>query len=279
MNSVSVIMATNKADSYLDEAIASVFANQDVEIELVLVLDGIQLPQPLPAWSSDPRVTIVPLAAPSGLPTGLNAGITAAKYDVIARLDADDNASPTRFRQQLDALFGDDSPALVGSRTVLIDEHGRVLGEPQQSYGSDIRRDLLLQNVVPHSTYMLRKADAFAVGLYNPELRQMEDYDFLLRIATLGPISMLSDRLVQYRIHSGQMSKKATWRAPYISTISRRRRELGTFLGVPASEVHLKNFVWRAVQVARSTGLLKPRHLIGVQTESKSESTHRQPIE
>lgn len=264
MNSVSVIMATNKADSYLDEAIASVFANQDVEIELVLVLDGIQLPQPLPAWSSDPRVTIVPLATPSGLPTGLNAGITAAKYDVIARLDADDNASPTRFRRQLEALFGDGSPALVGSRTVLIDEHGRVLGEPQQSYGSDIRRDLLLQNVVPHSTYMLRKADAFAIGLYNPNLRQMEDYDFLLRIAKLGPISVVCDRLVEYRVHSGQMSKKAAWRANYISAVVQRRRDLGRHLGVSAVEVHLKNMIWRMVQVARSAGILKPRHLLGV---------------
>ena len=169
-------------------------------------------------------------------------------------------------------LLGTNAPVLVGSRTRLIDEHGVDLGEPQQTCGSDIRRDLLLQNVVPHSTYMLRKADAIAIGLYNPNLRQMEDYDFLLRIAQLGPISVVCDRLVEYRVHSGQMSKKAAWRANYISAVVQGRRDLGRYLGVSAVEVHLKNLIWRSVQVARSIGLLKPRYLIGVKAPAHNQS-------
>lgn len=264
MNAVSVVMATNRADAYLDEAVASVFSNTDIELELVLVLDGITLPTPPPAWVSDSRVTLVELPQPSGLPTGLNAGIRAAKHEIVARLDADDNAFATRFRLQLTELLGPNIPVLVGSRTLLIDEHGAILGSPQQHCGADVRRQLLLQNVVPHSTYMMRKSDALDVGLYNPALRQMEDYDFLLRMALRGPISVVCEPLVEYRVHSGQMSKKANWRANYISAVIAGRNELGRFLGVNALEIHLKNAIWRLVQLARSAGILRPRYLIGV---------------
>lgn len=257
-------MATNRVDGYLDEAVESVLNSIGVEIELVLVLDGVHLPESPPEWTNNPGITLVPLAQSNGLPTALNAGIRAAKHEVIARLDADDNALPNRFVQQLKALTGLGAPVLVGSKTVLIDENGAEIGAPQQVCGDDIRRELLLQNVVPHSTYMLRKDAAMSIGLYNEDLRQMEDYDFLLRIAQQGPIAVLCEPLVQYRVHSGQMSKKANWRANYISAVTTGRRELGKLLGVSAIEVHAKNLIWRLVQIARSTGILKPRYLIGV---------------
>lgn len=262
-------MATNRIDDYLNEAVGSVFQSVDVEIELVLVLDGIQLPDVAPHWATKPNVKVVTRKHSEGLAAALNTGIKAASNEIIARLDADDRAMPQRFIHQLRTLQNDSPPILVGSRTIIIDEFGNQLGIADQPCGADIRVDLLLQNVVPHSTYMLRKSDAIRVGMYDESLRQMEDYDFLLRLGQLGRIEVLCDRLIEYRAHSGQMSKKASARANYITAVGHGRRALGAHLGRPRIEVETKHLFWKAVQFARSNRMIRPGHLRGL-TSSES---------
>lgn len=264
LNAVSVVIASNRMDAYLDEAIASVLASTGVEVEIVLVLDGIELAKPKPSWAADNRIRVVSRAVSGGPAAAANDGISVARHEIIARLDSDDLMSPTRFQKQLQALQSAPESVLVGSKTILIDDSGEPIGTPQQPCGTDIRRDLLLQNVVPHSTFMFRKADALAAGMYDAQLRQMEDYDFLLRMARRGPVSMICEPLVHYRVHPHQTSKKAKWRADYISAVITGRIELGKFLGVSSLEVHTKNLIWRLVQIVRSAGILKPRYLIGV---------------
>lgn len=257
-------MATNRIDSYLEEAVTSVFTNKDHDIELVLVLDGIPAPTSKPKWMQDPRVNIVVRQESAGLGAALNTGIKNAKHEVIARLDGDDNSLPERFTKQLNALNSSSKPILVGAKIVIIDENGAEVGAAKQVCGNDVRPNLLFQNVVPHSSYMLRKSDAISVGLYREDLQQMEDYDFLLRIASLGPISVLCEPLVQYRVHSAQMSKKAAWRANYITVVIDGRRKLAKFLGVSSISVEVRNIVWRGVQIARSFNILRPRHLLWI---------------
>lgn len=262
MEAISVIMATNRIDAYLEEAVSSVFANDGLDIELVLVLDGIPTPTPKPQWMGDPRVNIVVRKQSEGLGAALNTGIRNAKHEVIARLDGDDNSLPERFTKQLKALNSSSKPILVGTKIVIIDENGDDVGAAKQVCGIDVRTKLLFQNVVPHSSYMLRKSSAISAGLYREDLQQMEDYDFLLRIALLGPISVLCEPLVQYRVHSAQMSKKAAWRANYITVVIGGRRLLAKLLGVSSVSVELRNIVWRTVQLARSFKIMRPRHLL-----------------
>lgn len=262
MEAISVIMATNRIDAYLEEAVFSVFANKDLDIELVLVLDGVPAPAPEPKWMQDPRINLVVRDKSAGLGAALNTGIKNAAHEIIARLDGDDNSLPERFTKQLNALNSSSKPILVGAKIVIIDENGAEVGAAKQVCGSDVRPNLLFQNVVPHSSYMLRKSDALSVGLYREDLQQMEDYDFLLRIALQGPISVLCEPLVQYRVHSAQMSKKAAWRANYITVVIDGRRKLAKLLGVSPISVESKNYIWRTVQLARSFKILRPRHLL-----------------
>jgi glycosyltransferase involved in cell wall biosynthesis len=264
MEPLSIVMATNKIDGYLDEAVTSVFANLGLELELVLVLDGVVFPPRKTAWMHDPRVTVVQREISTGLGAALNSGVKNARYEIVARLDADDIAAPDRFGKQLDRISRVDPPILIGSKIGLIDEHSKPLGAAKQVCGDDVRRDLLLHNVVPHSSYMFRKTDAIAVGLYREDLEQMEDYDFLLRMALKGRIAVLCESLVQYRVHSNQMSKNADWRANYITAVESGRKLLGDSLGVARVSVWLRNYVWRAYQVARSLRFVQPRHLVGV---------------
>lgn len=269
MENISVIMATNRIDHYLDESVTSVFNTEGVRVELVIVLDGISLPPNKPTWVADPRIKLVHNEHSRGLGAALNIGIRAASHEIIARLDSDDNSYPARFVLQIEQLISPTNPILVGGMIELMDEHGRSLGSAKQPCGPDVRKTLLLQNVVPHSTYMFRKSDALKVGLYNESLKQMEDYDFLLKMAQRGPVSVVCQPLVRYRIHSGQMSKAAQWRANYISAVTNQRVALAKVIRVSRAEVALKNAIWRIAQISRSLGLTKPRHLIGVSQRSE----------
>lgn len=264
MDSISVVMATNRINKHLDQAVASVFANENLDLELVLVLDGILLPDIIPTWANDARVKIVKRETSHGLAAALNTGIKAATYDIIARLDADDISIASRFVNQLRALNSFSKPALVGSRMELIDESGSALGISKQPCGPDVRTTLLLQNVVPHSSYLFKKADAFSVGLYREQLKQMEDYDFLLRMAKLGPINVLCEPLIQYRVHPEQMSKSANYKGDYIEAVITGRHALGKHLGVSPIKIWIQNLLWRLAQALRSLGLTQPWHLRGI---------------
>ena len=271
MSPLSVVMATNRFDSYLGQAVSSVLANEGVELELVLVLDGIRVPQSPPDWIRDERIKLVARKTSAGLGAALNEGIMTARHELIARLDADDNAAPDRFREQLEILARCKPPVLVGSRAVLIDEAGSLLRGARGSCGADVRRTLLFHNVVPHSSYMFRKTDAIAAGMYREDLRQMEDYDFLLRMALLGPVTVVCEPLIEYRIHSTQMSKRAGWRGDYVTAVTSGRKRLGESLGVPNALVTLANTLWRIYQVARALRIAKPLHMAGVNGRNIAE--------
>lgn len=275
VNGISVVMATNRVDHYLNESVTSLFSDDEINIELVLVLDGITVPPNPPAWLTDSRVKIILNEKSRGLGAALNLGIRAATFDVIARLDSDDNTLSGRFQLQLDQLNSSLNPVLVGGKIRLIDEGGRHLGSPTQVCGPDVRRSLFLQNVVPHSTYMFRKSIAFEVGLYDEKLLQMEDYDFLLRMSQRGPVSVICREVVDYRIHSGQMSKKANWRANYVQSVMRQRRELAKAMNVSVAEVTVKNLIWEVAQISRSLGLTKPRHQMWLKKPSINQDSDR----
>lgn len=262
MENISVVMATNRIDSYLDDAIQSVFANKGINIELVLVLDGIPFPVSHKDLLSDKRIKVVQKIESAGLGAALNTGINSASHEIIARLDADDNCYPTRFEEQLTILKGPNAPVLIGSKMVIINEFGEIQGESKQDCGADLRKNLLLQNVIPHSSYMFLKSNAIEIGLYREDLKQMEDYDFLLRIAMKGPIAKVCHPLIEYRVHSGQMSKRAAWKANYITAVIEARNNLGNYLEVSKFQIAINNFIWRSVQFARSLKLFKPRHLL-----------------
>ncbi|UOE44493.1 glycosyltransferase [Agromyces larvae] len=259
MTEVSVIIPTNRIDRWLDDAIESVLASRGVEVVLVVVLDGIPVDESRP-WADDPRVEIVPLPENVGQTVAMNTGVRASRTSYVARLDSDDLVDPDRLALQADHLDRHpDSPA-VGSAVIRIDEHSRVTGEVALPTGDDIRPTLLLSNTVAHSSLLFRRSAFDAVGGYDERLRQMEDYDFILRIARSGPIANLPRPLIRYRVHSGQTSRGATPRGRHIDAVSRGRLELARSIGASPVLTRVKLSAWRALQFLRYHRLVRPGH-------------------
>jgi hypothetical protein len=89
----------------------------------------------------------------------------------------------------------------------------------------------------------------------------MEDYDFILKLATIGKIASLAEPLVGYRIHSGQISRGAKPWGPHIRAVLAGRVTLAKIIGTPTLSLLLKNSAWLGVQYLRYFGLRKPGYL------------------
>lgn len=245
---MSVVIPVGRVDRWLDEAVASVLAEEAVDLEVIAVFNnGAEVPDGWP-FLADERLRVI--STPDSLgPAGAGQrGIDAARGTYVACLDSDDLALPGRLGTQLDWLERNPDAVLVSSQVDWIDEEGERVGAFDLPTGGDVRMHLLKLNVAPHSSWMMRLAAAREVGGYNLDMRQMEDYDLLLRLGRLGPIAVLPDTLTAYRLHSDQMSRAVRPNGDYVREIARGRSALGRAIGANPMRVFLDRCWWESQQ-------------------------------
>lgn len=257
ISQVSVLLPTISVDAWLDEAVWSILNSADVEIELLVIFDGCQ-PDYSRDWISDPRIRLIIHDQRVGLPTGLMSGLTQAKHELIGRLDADDVAEKNRLSKQAKFLQENPNCVAVGSRVRIMDERGVLGNEIRYPVGPDIRKELILQNVVPHPGSMFRKSASAQIGGYDVTLKNMEDYDFWLRMATEGEIANLDEVLTFYRVHSGQMSRGAKPFGPYINQVLASKSNLARKLNYSRTRFLVEQLIWLTVQYLRYFRVIKP---------------------
>lgn len=256
----TVVLPTNRPDAWFSRAVKSILGNDCGGFECLIVLDGVQAP--CEDWAEDPRVRLLYVEEPLGLAHALNKGVSAAQGQFIARMDADDVARCDRLRRQIDYLKANPETVAVGSGARLIRANGDVTeGRIGSVVGDDVRRHLLVRNILVHPSVAFRRASFDQVGGYNQAMPTMEDYDLWLRMARLGSIAVLPEALIDYRVHDGQMSRGASWRGPHIKQIAKSRVRLAKELRVPTSAAVAVQLAWTARQWARSRGIVSPGYV------------------
>ncbi|MGY1802944.1 glycosyltransferase [Blastococcus sp. SYSU D00922] len=254
---VSVLMSTISVDRWLTEAAESILDQQDVDLELILVLDGARA-EGQPAWIRDRRVKILVNPHRTGLSNALKAAAVAGKGQYFARMDADDVSAPARLSTLQNYLESNADASVVGTAASLIDSSGRVVGESLAPATHDARRALVVKNRLVHPSVMIRRSAYEKVGGYRRDLRQMEDYDLWLRMAMVGRVAVLPERLLLYRVHANQMSRGAAPHGAHVAAISRGQYRLGRALGMSVASVSAAIVRWRLAQYARYYGILEP---------------------
>ncbi|MFK5635299.1 glycosyltransferase [Ornithinimicrobium sp. LYQ103] len=254
---VSVLLATNVLNAWLDQAVRSILDQGEVDLELVVVHDQIGVDHDR-TWTADPRVRCVTTGTSRGVGHALAVGAQVAQGRYLARLDGDDLALPGRLQAQVQHLQAHPEVVLLGTVARTIDELGAVTGRLGMTPAGDVRAVLLTRNVVVHSSVMMRRDAYEASGGYEASLRQMEDYDLWLRLALQGEVHVIQRELTEYRVHGGQLSRRAGSSGTYIDVVIRGRLDLARHLGRSLLLQHLRNTAWRAVQVARGRGWRRP---------------------
>ncbi len=202
---VSVVMATNRKSPYLRTALESVVAQSFEDWEVVLVSDGCPDPEGLErAVSGIPALRLL-LQPPRGVGAARNLGLASAAGSLVTFLDDDDLWPPDRLRLQAAALHG--RPDSIGcyGEFVFVDAEGRPFADGWASSGERVAR----AGAFHVGTLMVRRGALELAGGFNPLLALQGDLDLNLRLARLGPLLHLPDRLLSYRRHGENITRSA----------------------------------------------------------------------
>ena len=204
---ISVVVPIHNGAQWLDQTLASLFAQTYPEFEIILVDDASKdsLRHVLESFH-DSRLRVVHLPQNLGVSAARNRGIELARGDFIAFCDADDLCQPQRLERQLAFLQQHPDIGLCGSAFTCFDTQEReTVVNPASD--EEIRKTLMLRSCFGLSTIMAR-AEIFKSTRFDESLAVAEDYDLWTRLATSGVrLANLPQSLLRYRWHSQQASR------------------------------------------------------------------------
>ncbi|CAA0282389.1 glycosyltransferase [Acinetobacter baumannii] len=211
MPKVTVLLPINRDDGFFKLALDSILYQTYRNFELLILANNCTnelWEEILKIAKIDNRIIPVRLDL-GGLTFALNYGLNIAKGEYIARMDADDISYVDRLDKQVKFLDTFDDVVLVGTRIRLIDESSTPLQhqpKPKPTEFKDILNYSYWTCPIAHPTVMFRKSDILKLGGYKFGYYG-EDYDLWLRLIESNyKINNLSEILVDYRMHSQQLS-------------------------------------------------------------------------
>lgn len=210
---VTIVVPTRNRCRWLQETVASVLAQTFSRWELIVVDDASE--DETRTWLQqldDPRIKSLRLESCSERARARNTGLEVARGQFILFLDDDDLLTEEALHVHLDALK--QAPTAIAS------VGGYIMFDPAGSRWSvplvrrrTVRRiwsDILFMSSPPVSGQSLFRTQAVKmVNGWDGRFIPIEDHDLWLRIGRLGPVVLLPEIVLQYRVHSGQWRPRA----------------------------------------------------------------------
>lgn len=206
--SVLISIYSNDHTYPLYRALSSITEGQCyMPAQIVVVKDG-----PLPFAlefiinsfvSKFPHIfTIVSYNQNRGLSYALNHGLLYCKYDIVARMDADDISHPFRFLHQYEYLMNNKKVDIFGGFATIVSYSGSYKTIRTAPVGHKNIRRLVWACPFNHPTVAFRKMAILGVGGYNINLpSRQDDYELWIRSAFRGLIfANTTATLIDYRL-------------------------------------------------------------------------------
>lgn len=143
-----------------------------------------------------------------GISASLNAGLAAAKSDIIMRCDADDHYPPGRIATQANWLSQHPEYDAVCGGFSTIDLAGRLIAQfDVHSNAREITDELRNGITSTHfCTYAVRTKVLRAIGGCRQYFKTAEDIDLQLRIGEICRVRYLPEILYNYRLHDASIT-------------------------------------------------------------------------
>jgi glycosyltransferase involved in cell wall biosynthesis len=213
---VSVIVPCYNASQTIESTLESVFAQQGVEIETIVVDDG----------STDKSADLIAARFPqvrlertpnNGPSAARNLGTTFAKAPFIQYLDADDLLVLDKIAVQLEALERTGADVAYGDWIRVEVEPDCVHRREERisrTLGSDPDIDLFTDFWCPPAVYLIRRKIVEKVGAWPQQLVVGEDARFMLDCALHGARFVRCEGVMGYYriLDSGSLSRNASTR-------------------------------------------------------------------
>ena len=203
---LTVIMPVYNGEKFLKESIDSILAQTFEDFTLIIVndnsTDGSQ--QIIDHYISiDNRVCCLNNDINLGPAKSRNIAIETAKTELIALMDSDDIALPTRFEKQLDFLNSHTNVGVCGTWFTFFGDKKKII--KHNISHEEIKVGFLDSCVVGNPTVMFRKS-ALGSLRFNETMLVAEDYSLWSEAVHITEFHNIPESLLLYRWHKNNIS-------------------------------------------------------------------------
>jgi glycosyltransferase involved in cell wall biosynthesis len=238
---VTVVVPTRDRAHLLRRTLATIAAQRDVDVEVVVVDDG-SGPDDARAVAdlSSDRVRVLRNDRSCGVGAARNQGAAVATSAWLAFCDDDDLWASDKLSRQLEAVPA--SERLWSYSGAVKFEHGprlwQLMPPPPPA---EVRDRLPTKNVIPAgaSNVLVDRASYLAVGGFDPGLAHLADWDLWLKLREVGLPVAAPGFGVAYRMHVGAMSLHPDGILEDLATIDTRWRHVRDGRALDPGPTHL----------------------------------------
>lgn len=255
---VSVVIPSYNHAAYVAEAIASVAAQENADIELIVVDDGSSDGSPgvveKTIGACGPARAELIVQANGGAHAAINRGLAQARGDFVQILNSDDRLHPRRVATLVAALERDRGE-LAFSECSILDERGKkaAAGHPMTIWYRTAWRAMLAETTlgfgllkinaaVTTSNFLFRRSLVDRIGGFTPE-RLCHDWRFMLRALLIAEPVLVHEELIDYRFHGSNTAPRvmASRRAEGETSL---REYLAAAIGAPPANRKAPSPFW-----------------------------------
>jgi glycosyltransferase involved in cell wall biosynthesis len=206
---ISVTIPAYNAAWCIRRAVDSVLAQTYRDFELIVINDGSTdaTLDSLAGYGDQVRAISKPNG---GLSSARNAGISAARGEFVAFLDADDWWLPEKLARQVALLDAQPNIGFCSTTTCVRGENGEDMGSWEcPRIESSALETIFRANAAvagSGSAVMVRKSILDKVGGFDEQLRSLEDIDMWMRLAAVSGYACIPETLACILKRSASMS-------------------------------------------------------------------------
>ncbi|MGL4880463.1 MAG: glycosyltransferase [Waterburya sp.] len=208
---LSVIVPSYNGSKYLAAALDSVVVQQDDELECVVIDDGStdNTLEIIESYQDKLRIKLITQARQGNWVANTNLALSAASGKYACFLHQDDLWLQGRLAIIKKAIALYPQANLYLHDSVFIDQQGKPLGlwrcpltdKEKVITASKMREKLLIQNFIAIPAPVFKRQTALDLGGLNQELWYTADWDFWLKLASVGDSCYISKPLAAFRVH------------------------------------------------------------------------------
>ncbi|MCC0175633.1 glycosyltransferase [Waterburya agarophytonicola K14] len=207
---LSVIIPTYNGSKYLPAALNSVIVQQDDEIECVVIDDGStdDTLAIVASYQDKLNIKLITKARAGNWVANTNHALSVATSKYACFLHQDDLWLEGRLQKMKKAIANHPKASLYLHDAVFIDSKGKPLGLWQCPLGqeriislAEMKEKLLVQNFIAIPSPIFNRQTALNLGTLNSELWYTADWDFWLKLASMGDTYYVAKPLAAFRVH------------------------------------------------------------------------------
>ena len=209
---VSVIINCYNSETYLREAIDSVYSQSFIDWEIVFLDNDSTDNSASIALSYDDKLKYFKIYKTVMLGQARNLAIEKAKGEFIAFLDCDDIWHPEKLSLQVKE-FEKLSERPIGfcyTDAMRVDSLGNDIlsySHEKALCSGNVYRKLIYSSFIACSACMVKKEVFEKIGWFNPDFHYVEEWDLWLRLARIYDLALVDKSLTDIRVHEKNVSR------------------------------------------------------------------------